>query len=112
MSGVLSYCKIDKMKITPQMKNYLDRIQSRVELGNQLGVALASIPLLELFTQRVQAHKFVRSIGEYDWEEFAKVMSKVHFLTRNEVNRIADEARVFGSTNETKFWNCVYNATR
>lgn len=112
MSGVMSYCRIKDMEISPKMKGYLDRINTTVELRNYLAIAVSSISLVQLFTEKVRAHEFIKNIGEYDWEEFAKAMGSIHDITRVEVNTIADEARLFSNNKEAKFWNCVYEATR
>ncbi|MBL4276332.1 hypothetical protein H8F10_00210 [Vibrio fluvialis] len=112
MAGVLSYCKIENMEVTPRMSHYLMEIDSKVQLGNYLAVSLSSIPLLELFTTRVKPHTRLKDIGEYDWEQFGNSMGAVHPITKQLVNTIADEARMFSSGKEADFWKCVYEATR
>lgn len=36
MAGVLSYCKIEDMEVTPRMSRYLMELENKVQLGNQL----------------------------------------------------------------------------
>ncbi|RQW64441.1 hypothetical protein EES38_05565 [Vibrio viridaestus] len=108
----MSYCRIQNMEVSSKMKGYLDRIHSKVELGNYLAIAISSVPLIQLFSERVRPHKLIKNIGEYDWEEFGQAMRSVHEITRVEVNTIADEARLFSNSKESKFWKCVYEATR
>ncbi|KLN64008.1 MULTISPECIES: hypothetical protein [Vibrio] len=113
MAGVLTYCKIQEMEVSPTMARYLQEIESKVELGNLLAISLSGIPILELFTKRVAPHTRIQEIGEYDWEQFGTAMSSVHSNTRRLVNNIADDARLFSKNQqEVKFWGCVYDATR
>ncbi|MFD2016990.1 hypothetical protein ACFSJQ_18390 [Vibrio olivae] len=109
---MLTYCKIDEMVMTPKMKGYLDRIESKVALGNLLATSVASSQFIELFSGRMSAGKRLKAISEHDWDLFGEVMMSSHIITKNEVNKVADEARLFSSGKEAKFWGCVYDATR
>ena len=110
--SVLRFCKVDEIKVSSKMKGYLDRVNSKVELGNLLATSVASTQLIEIFTGRVSTGKQLKKIYEHDWEVFSHVLLSSHAVTKHEVNKIADEARIFSNGNEAKFWECVYEATR
>ncbi|WP_047044151.1 hypothetical protein [Vibrio mexicanus] len=110
--SVLRYCKIDEMVISPKMKGYLDRFHSKIELGNLLATSVASSQFIDIFSGRATTGKRLKKIYEHDWEVFGEVLLAAHTITRNEANKIADEARLFSVGNESKFWDCVYEATR
>lgn len=110
--SVMSFCKIDEMVVTPKMQGYLRRIESKVALGNLLATSVASSQFIQIFSGRMSAGKRLHTIYEHDWEVFSHVMMKSQEMTRNEVNKVADEARIFSNGKESKFWGCVYDATR
>ncbi|WP_045409389.1 hypothetical protein [Vibrio jasicida] len=110
--SVLQFCKVDEITVSPKMKGYLDRINNKVDLGNLLATSIASSQLIQIFSRKVSAGKQLKKIYEHDWEVFSHVILSSHYITKNEVNKIADEARLFSNGNESKFWDCVYEATR
>ncbi|MCW8349143.1 hypothetical protein MD535_24455 [Vibrio sp. ZSDZ65] len=110
--SVLTYCKIEEMTVSPKMLGYLNRIESKVDFGNLLAGSVAATQFIELFSGRVSTGKRLKAIYEHDWDSFGQAMMSTHRLTRNEVNKVADEARVYSSYMESKFWSCVYEATR
>ncbi len=110
--SVLKYCNIDQITVTPKMEGYLDRVNSKVDLGNLLAISIASSQFIQIFSGKVSAGRQLEKIYSHDWEVFSSVLLSTHFLTRNEVNKIADEARLFSFGDEAKFWDCVYEATR
>ncbi|MGR5093746.1 hypothetical protein ACPV5O_11505 [Vibrio maritimus] len=110
--SVMSYCKIEEMTISPKMHGYLNRIESKVDLGNLLAQSIAGSQFIDIFSGNLSAGKQLKKIYEHDWEVFGEVMMSAHIATKNEVNKIAEEASLFSPYNESKFWSCVYEATR
>ncbi|WP_299017461.1 hypothetical protein [uncultured Photobacterium sp.] len=106
------YCKIENMVVSRTMQNQLDQIKSKQDLGNILGGFVSALPLVELFSGPASAGKRLKEISTYDWEEFGDAMMATHVVTRREINKIADEARLMARGQELKFWGCVYEATR
>ncbi|WP_456297322.1 hypothetical protein M1D72_14200 [Vibrio sp. AK197] len=98
--------------MTPKMKGYLDRIESKLALGKLLATSVASSQFIELFSGRMSVGKRLKAISEHGWNLFGEVMMYSHIITKNEVNKVADEARLFSSGKEAKFWGRVYDATR
>ncbi len=105
-------CDTKGIRFTPQSIQALERINSRVDLGNYLAGTLSLSPLVELFLHPRSVTQLSQDIYEYHWEEFGQAMASVNIILRRRVWEEANMIANYTSGVEREFWKCVIEVTR
>ncbi|KOE79466.1 hypothetical protein ACS86_17770 [Vibrio alginolyticus] len=105
-------CDVRGIRFSSQSIQTLERINSRVDLGNLLAGALSSSPLLEIFLKPNSAANYAQDIYGYQWEEFGQAMGSVNTILKYRVWEEAVTAASYTSGEEREFWKCVIQLTR
>lgn len=105
-------CNTKNIRFTPQSIQALERINTRVDLGNYLAGTLSLSPLVELFLNPKSVTQLPQDIYEYHWEEFGQAMTSVNLILRHRIWEEANMIANYTSGAEREFWKCVIEVTR
>lgn len=105
-------CDIKGIRFSPQSIQALERIDSRVKLGNLLAGTISMSPLIEIFLKPNSATGYAQDIYEYHWDEFGQAMGSINHILKYRVWEEANTAAMYTSGEEREFWKCVIEVTR
>lgn len=105
-------CDTKNIRFTPSSIQALERIRTRVDLGNHLAGTLGLSPLVELFLNPKSVTQLPQDVYEYHWEEFGQAMASVNKVLRYRVWEEANMMASYTSGEEREFWKCVIQVTR
>lgn len=105
------FCNIQNYKLSDSSKRSMNELRNVIDLGNYAAVFTASMPVVQIFTDR-NAVNTVQNITQYDWIEFATAMSSIKDAVGTRAYNVATEAALFGTTQDKAFWRCMSNALR
>ncbi|MBP3139230.1 hypothetical protein ACTFQF_17655 [Aliivibrio fischeri] len=105
------FCNIKSYKLSPSSKRSMNELSNVIDIGNYAATFTAAMPIVRIFTDR-NATNTIHNISQHDWIEFANAMNSIKDVVRTRGYNIADEAALFGSTQDKEFWRCMKNALR
>ena len=111
---IAKYCSINKLEPDVTTLRALKDIEKQIKLSQILLYISSSIPLVQLFATPGTKPKTLYDISVYDWELFASSLKSISDYNKTRIWSIANFELMSANhdTSNTKFWECVRNATR
>jgi len=110
-----NFCGINNFKPGQRTRDALAEVDRITRSANILTYLLSAVPLFQFFAGRssyLGSSVFSSSynISTYDWDQLANALSSVDKIKRAQLEKLASEMMVRTYGDESKFWECVYNA--
>lgn len=110
-----NFCGINNFKPGQRTRDALAEVDRITRSANILTYLLSAVPLFQFFVGRssyLGSSVFSSSynISTYDWSKLANALSSVDKVKREQLEILAWNMKEQTSSEESKFWECVYNA--
>lgn len=107
-------CSIRNLKLSNKSQQAVKEVHDIMYYGNVFTVAMASIPVVQVFLSPSVTSKPVETainITEYDWDTYADAMSGIPDMVKNQIRNVSEPMTWYTSGEEGEFWRCVTNAS-
>jgi hypothetical protein len=110
-----NFCGINNFKPGQKTREALAEVDRITRSANILTHLLSAVPLFQFFAGRssyLGSSVFSSSynISTYDWDQLASALSSIDKIKRKQLISLAWNMKEQTSSDESKFWKCVYNA--